>query len=114
MLVKNLNESRLRCGAIKILTIHLSESALPQATRDNLQLCSEVFSGLASSIRNTESDGLTEITLLELGLSSSAELRDQRVYEDYRIVLPAVGLAQNKSNSIKLHIAQSVRISARV
>jgi hypothetical protein len=87
----------------------LAENSLPQATKDDLQLCSEVFAGLASGLRNTESDGFTEITLIELGLSSSVELRDLRVYEDYSIVLPVVGLVQNKSASIKLHVAQTVR-----
>lgn len=110
MLVKNLKEPPLRCGAIKVLSQSLAETSLLPATRDNLQLCSEVFAGLASSLRNTESDGFTEITLIELGLSSSVELRDLRVYEDFRIVLPVVDLVQNKSTSVKLHIAQTVRM----
>lgn len=110
MLVKNLKQPTLRCGAIKVLSYVMAENSLPQATKDNLQLCSEVFSGLASSLRNSESDGFAEITLIELGLSSSVQLRDLRVYEDYSIVLPVVGLVQNKSTSVKLHIAQAVRI----
>ena len=110
MLVKNLKQPRLRCGAIKVLSYVMAENSLPQTTKDNLRLCSEVFSGLASSLRNSESDGFTEITLIELGLSSSVQLRDRRVYEDYSIVLPVVGLVQNKSTSVKLHIAQTVRI----
>jgi hypothetical protein len=110
MLVKNLTEPTLRCGAVKVLTNTLAENSIPPATKDDLQLCSEVFAGLASSLRNTESDGFTEITLIELGLSSSVELRDLRVYEDYCIVLPVVGLVQSKSTSVKLHIAQTVRI----
>lgn len=110
MLVKNGKQPRLRCGAIKVLSLVMAENSLPQATKDNLHLCNDVFAGLASSLRNSESDGFTEITLIELGLSSSVELRDLRVYEDYSIVLPVVGLVQNKSSSVKLHIAQTVRI----
>ena len=108
MLIKDLKEASLRCGIIKTLSYVLAENSLPQTTKENLQLCVEVFAGLASTLRNTESDGFTEITLVELGLSSTVELRDQRVYEDYRIVLPVVGLVQNKSTSVKLHIAQTV------
>ena len=110
MLVKNGKQPRLRCGAIKVLSLVMGENSLPQATKDNLHLCNDVFAGLASSLRNSESDGFTEITLIELGLSSSVGLRDLRVYEDYSIVLPVVGLVQNKSSSVKLHIAQTVRI----
>ena len=109
MLIKNLKEPSLRCGAIKVLSNVLPENSLPQTTKDSLQLCSEVFAGLTSSLRNTESDGFTEITLIELGLSTTVELRDLRVYEDYSIVLPVVELVQNKRTSVKLHVAQTVR-----
>ena len=110
MLIKNLKEPSLRCGAIKVLSNVFAENSLPQTTKDSLQLCSEVFAGLTSSLRNTESDGFTEITLIELGLSTTVELRDLRVYEDYSMVLPVVGLVQNKRTSVKLHVAQTVRI----
>ena len=108
MLIKNLKEPSLRCGAIKVLSNVLAENSLPQTTKDILHLCSEVFAGLTTSLRNTESDGFTEITLIELGLSTTVELRDLRVYEDYSIVLPVVGLVQNKRTSVKLHVAQTL------
>lgn len=92
-----------------MLTCVMAETSLPQAIKENLQLCSDVFAGLALSLRNTASDGFTEITLTDLGLSGSVELRDLRVYENYRIVLPVVGLVRNKSTSVKLHVVQTVR-----
>lgn len=108
MLLANLTKPTLRCTIIKIISSTLSEQSLPQVTKDNLGLCSEVFPGLASYLRQTESDGFTEITLMELGLSNEMELRDVLVYVNFRIVLPIVGLVQNKETSVKLHVAQTV------
>lgn len=110
MLLVNLTNSGLRCAVVRILYSSVGESSLPQATKDNLALCGVIFPGLASYLRQTESDGFTEITLMELGLSSTVELRNLWVYDDFRIVLPIVGLVQNKEMSVKLHIAQTVLI----
>lgn len=110
MLLVNLTNSRLRCAVIRILYLSLGESSLPQATKDNLALVGVIFPALASSLRQTESDGFTEITLMELGLSSTVELRNLWVFDDFRFVLPIVGLVQNRGISVKLHIAQTVLI----
>ena len=110
MFLANLTNPNLRCAVIRILASSMSENSLTQATKDDLGLCSEIFPGFTSYIRQAESDGFTEITMLELGLNNDGELRDLRVYDDFRVVLPIVGLLQNKATSVKLHIAQTVNI----
>lgn len=109
MLIKDLHELKLRCSVIQILSSILGNGQISKTCQSNLNICGEVFVGLTSSLKHADSDGYAEIALIELGLSSSEHLRDQKILEDFTFVLPVIALLRNKSTSVKLHISQTVR-----